>query len=242
MRPLVLGLLVAASFIILASPEAAARECHYVVVTSTINGDVVTQLQLVCSGESETETGESETVAFETPVGGAACIGYAAQVGLDPAEFCAGEQPAAEVTPGMVLAALRRIPLPPSELIVQPPNGRTLVNFDTNFYTETEPFDRTIRLLGQRVDLRISPSAFEWHFGDGAAMATASAGSPYPDLEITHSYADKGTVGPAVDTTYSADFRVNGGPWRPVPGTVTIPGVSVALEVVEATPTLVGYH
>ncbi len=146
------------------------------------------------------------------------------------------------MTAGSVAAAFRELPLPPSELIVQPPNGRTLVNFDTNFYTETEPFDRTIRLFGQRVDLRIWPARYEWDFGDGAAMATASAGSPYPDLEITHSYTDKGTVGPAVDTTYSADFRVNGGPWRPVPGTVTIPGASVVLEVVEATPTLVGYH
>jgi hypothetical protein len=35
------------------------------------------------------------------------------------------------VTPGMVAAAFRRIPLPESELNVQPPNGRTLVNFDT---------------------------------------------------------------------------------------------------------------
>ncbi|HEY0952439.1 MAG TPA: hypothetical protein VGD85_19750, partial [Nocardioides sp.] len=41
-----------------------------------------------------------------------------------------------EVTPGLVLRALRRVPLPASELVVQPPGGRTLVNFETNFYTE----------------------------------------------------------------------------------------------------------
>lgn len=161
-------------------------------------------------------------------------------LGYDPEDFC-DEATDAVVTPQLVAAALRRTPLPPSELIVQPPNGRTLVNFDTNFYTETAPLDRTIRLFGQRVDLRIWPSSYEWHFGDGATTATESAGSPYPDLEITHSYTTKGLVGPAVDTTYSAEFRVNGGAWRPVPGTVTIPGDAVALEVVEATPVLVGY-
>ncbi|MDO9496219.1 MAG: hypothetical protein Q7J48_11010, partial [Nocardioides sp.] len=101
--------------------------------------------------------------------------------------------------------------------------------------------NRTIRLFGQRVDLRIRPSSFEWHFGDGASLATESAGSPYPHLEITHNYATKGQVGPSVDTTYEAEFRVNDGPWGPVPGTVTIAGDSVALDVVEATPTLVGY-
>jgi hypothetical protein len=45
-----------------------------------------------------------------------------------------------------------------------------------------------------------------------------------------------------VDTTYSADWRVNGGAWQPVNGTVTIPGAPVALDVVEASPTLVGYR
>jgi hypothetical protein len=155
---------------------------------------------------------------------------------------CPVETQPSEVTGAAVLAALRRVPLPPSDLIVQPPNGRTLVNFDTNFYTEATPLDRTLRLLGQRVDLRIWPSSYEWHFGDGEAIATESAGAPYPDLEITHSYTTKGQVGPAVDTTYAAEVRVNAGPWRPVPGTVTISGDTVALEVVEATPTLVGYR
>jgi hypothetical protein len=155
---------------------------------------------------------------------------------------CPSDDVTPVVTAEAVLNALRRVALPPSDLIVQPPNGRTLVNFDTNFYTEAAPLDRTIRLLGQRVDLRIWPSSYEWHFGDGEAIATESAGAPYPDLEITHSYTTKGQVGPAVDTTYAAEFRVNAGPWRPVPGTVTIPGDTVALEVVEATPTLVGYR
>jgi hypothetical protein len=146
------------------------------------------------------------------------------------------------VTAGVVAAAFRELALPASELVVQPPNGRTLVNFETNFYTETEPFERTITLLGRQVDLRIRPSAFGWRFGDGAATTTTSAGSPYPRLEITHRYLDHGRVGPAVDTTYSAEWRVEDGPWRPVSGTVTIPGAPVALDVVEATPMLVGYR
>ncbi len=138
--------------------------------------------------------------------------------------------------------AFRELPLPPSQLVVQPPNGRTLVNFATNFYTETEPFTRTIRLLGQQVDLRIRPSAFGWRFGDGERVTTSEPGSPYPRLKITHRYQDRGAVRPSVDTTYSADWRVGGGPWQPVSGTVTIPGAPVALDVVEASPTLVGYR
>ena len=47
-------------------------------------------------------------------------------------------------------------------------------------------------------------------------------------------------MSPAVDTTYTATYRVNGGPWADVPGSVTIPGVPVGLEVLTATPVLVG--
>lgn len=146
-----------------------------------------------------------------------------------------------EITPSMALRALRRVPLPESVLTVQPPNGRTLVNFDTNFFTEAAPFDRTVRILGQRVDLRIWPSAFTWHFGDGTTRTTSEPGAPYPRLDVTHAYLRKGRVSPSVDTTYSADFRVNGGPWRPVTGTVTMAGAPETLEVVTARPTLVGH-
>jgi hypothetical protein len=140
----------------------------------------------------------------------------------------------------LVLTALRRLDLSPSKLQIQPPNGRTLVNFDTNFYTKQPSFDRTVTLLGRRVDLRIWPSQFRWVFGDGSAVPSASPGAPYPDLLITHKYLHRGGVNPRVDTTYSARFRVDGGAWRDVAGTVTIPGEPVALRVITATPVLVG--
>ena len=69
-----------------------------------------------------------------------------------------------------------------------------------------------MRLLGRQVDLRIWPSQFRWVFGDGGELASASAGAPYPDLLVTHSYLQKGGVSPRVDTTYAAQFRVDGGP------------------------------
>lgn len=116
------------------------------------------------------------------------------------------------------------------------------MNFETNFYTEQGEFTRSVRLLGQRVDLKIWPSSFEWDFGDGASQATTSPGAAYPDLEITHDYRSKGSVSPSVDTTYAAQFRVNGGPWRDVDGTVTIPGASSTLQVTTARPVLVGSH
>jgi hypothetical protein len=173
----------------------------------------------------------------------AVCVNTAISQGHDPFTFCdlpPGAIPTV-ITPGIVAAAFGQIPLPGSVLEVQPPNGRTLVNFDTNFYTDTTAFDRTMTLLSQRIDFHIVPSAFGWHFGDGESTTTDEPGSPYPKLDVTHTYLTKGPVAPSVDTTYTATYRVNGGPWRDVPGSVTIAGAPVQLEVLTATPVLVGY-
>ncbi len=130
--------------------------------------------------------------------------------------------------------------LPESRLEVQPGDGETLVNFETNFFTEAGPFTRSLRLLGQRVELRIWPSSYAWRFGDGTVAQTSSPGAAYPDLEVTHAYLREGPVAAAVDTTYGAEFRVDGGAWRDVPGTVTMTGEPVPLQVRTARPTLVG--
>jgi hypothetical protein len=170
------------------------------------------------------------------------CVATAIGLGEEPFSFCdipADDPPA--ITPAMVAAALARIPVPPSKLEVQPANGRTLVNFDTNFFTATAPFDAAVTLLGQQVTLHIVPSQFGWRFGDGGSLTTAEPGAPYPDLDVTHSYLKKGRVAPSVDTTYTATYRVNGGPWQDVPGSVTVAGAPVDLQVLTATPTLVGY-
>lgn len=171
-----------------------------------------------------------------------ACVREALSTGRDPFQLCdlpseAGE---VEVTPGIVGAAFRRIPLPAAELIVQPPGGRTLVNFETNFYTERDEFTRAVTLLGRRVVLRIWPERFGWRFGDGHIRWTSTPGAKYPDLEVTHRYLQAGRVMPSVATTYAAQFRVGGGPWRDVAGTVTIPGTPEGLRVVTARPVLVG--
>ncbi|WP_345520525.1 hypothetical protein [Nocardioides conyzicola] len=164
------------------------------------------------------------------------CAGANWTVACDPEDV---ETPPA-LTPGIVASAFSRIPLPEAKLVIQPPNGRTLVNFETNFYTEQGEFTRAVTLLGQRVELRIWPASFGWRYGDGESERTTSPGAAYPDLKITHTYLEKGRVSPRVDATYAAEFRVGGGPWRDVAGTVTIPGTPQQLRVVEARPVLVG--
>jgi hypothetical protein len=150
------------------------------------------------------------------------------------------------LTPGLVRRAFRRLSWPASELVVQPPKGRTLVNFDTNFYTTNDhPITRTVTLIGQRVTIEATPRQYTWHFGDtlddSGALSTTDPGAAYPDLRVTHRYARVGDVRPSVDTTYSGRYRVGNGRWQPIPDTLTVAGAAVDLQVVSATPHLVGY-
>ena len=153
---------------------------------------------------------------------------------------------AATITAGDVLRAFRRIPVPASEVSIQPPGGETLVNLDTIFSTEADPFTRTIGLLGHRVELDITPAEFRWVNGDGTVQVTDWAGKPWtkgtPLHEfITHRYEDAAqTVQPRVDTVWTARYRVNGGAWQDVGGTVTITGEPFDLTVLSAEPHLSG--
>ncbi len=150
--------------------------------------------------------------------------------------------PQPQVTQGVVLTALRRIGLPSLQAHTQP-EGKTLVNFATIFYTHPQAFTRTVTLLGQRVQIHATPSSFRWHYGDGSVGTTSTPGAPYPAKDVTHNYADAHTtVQTSVDVTYTARFRVGNGAWQTIPGAVTIAGPTAPLRISEATAVLSGNY
>jgi hypothetical protein len=154
----------------------------------------------------------------------------------------AGPAPLPQVTPGVVLTALREIGLPALQARTQP-EDKTLVNFATIFYTDPQPFSRTVTLLGRQVRIDASPSSYTWHYGDGSTRTTTSPGAPYPAKDVTHEYRDAHvTVLTSVDVTYTATFRVGGGAQQAIPGSVTIPGPGAPLRISEATAVLSGNH
>lgn len=156
-----------------------------------------------------------------------------------------GTAPAEVLTPGRILEAFRRIPVPTSPIGVNPVGGRTLVNFDTILHTEAQPFTETVRLLGRSVTFDITPSEFTWHTGQGD-FTTSEPGREYRaslpmSAYVTHRYLEAGKVDLGLDTTWTARWRVGSGPWQPVDGTVTISSPRVPLEIVTARPQLINY-
>jgi len=139
-----------------------------------------------------------------------------------------------------VLSALRRVGLPSLTVQTQPAD-ETLVNFDTIFFVEPEAVSVDLTILGQAVDVLATPAGYQWSFGDGAGMSSSSPGAPYPSTEITHRYSDAHvTMQPSVTVSYTARFRVGGGAWQDIDGTVTSPGPGTSLLISEATPLLSG--
>lgn len=129
----------------------------------------------------------------------------------------------------------------PSDMTVQPPGGKTLVNLDTNFFTtNTKRSTINVTLQGQTVSVSASPIAYRWNFGDGSSVTTSSPGAPYPSLDVAHAYERIDEVAVSVDTQYGdASFTVNGGPPEAIPSTIWVEGVAQDLAIVEALPQLV---
>ncbi|WP_418058623.1 hypothetical protein [Pimelobacter simplex] len=163
-----------------------------------------------------------------------------------PVSFCPGTTPTPN-QPTLTLTDIRHafaeLPLSRPTLVIQPPDGLTLVNLDTNFYTpDPRPLTRTVTLLGHQVTIRATPATFTWNYGDKTTRTTTDPGAPYPQLRITHRYERKGRYHPSLATTFTGTFRLDGaGPWRAIPGTVTLTSTPQAVRAIEAAPTLVGY-
>ncbi|NYD57543.1 hypothetical protein BKA08_001781 [Nocardioides marinisabuli] len=150
------------------------------------------------------------------------------------------------LTPGRILEAFRRIPLPDAPLEIQPPGGETLVNFDTILHTQAEPFQETVQLLGRQITFDITPATFTWTLGNGETMTTTDPGQPWTpdtptDAYVSHRYTQAGPVTLQLTTTWTARWRLGTGPWRDVNGTVTMTSPAHDLQVRTAQPQLVSY-
>lgn len=150
------------------------------------------------------------------------------------------DAPSQQLTAAMIARAFQHVPLPGLVTHIQP-QDKTLVNFDTIFYTDAQPITRTLTLLGQQVRLDITPSSFRWAYGDGSEATTSVPGAPYPSKVVTHRYPHAHTtVAAHVAVTWTARYSVNGGASQPVDGTVTKVGPDTQLRIAEAIPALSG--
>jgi len=150
------------------------------------------------------------------------------------------------VTMPMIIEAFRKTPWAKTVITTEPKGDVTLVGLDTYYQVswstagyqpgEVDP----VTMLGFQVEIRPRLDHFTYHFGDGQDFGpTSNEGGVYPGGGITHQYLKGGAYPANVDTTFGADFRINGGDWAPIPDTVTVPGPATPVTVKTARAQLV---
>jgi hypothetical protein len=128
----------------------------------------------------------------------------------------------------------------PSEINLQPNTGWVIATVPTVAMAGDAPRLHSATLLGAAVEIRATASGYRWSWGDGSHTETSDPGSPYPDASLTHTYphaADLATV--ALTTTWTGEYRVNGGPWLPFDSTINSTSTPVDLTIYDPRSRLV---
>ncbi len=122
--------------------------------------------------------------------------------------------------------------------VIQPPEGRTLVNLPVYFQLEwpSQGFEPqevdTTTLVGRELRIRPTLIGVTYVTGDGASIGpTESLGGPYPDGDITHEYTEAAEVAPYISVEYGGEYSVDGGEWTEIPSSAVIDGPATPLEV-----------
>src|SRR3546814_2428769 len=61
-------------------------------------------------------------------------------------DACAEPTPSGPATSVLVARAFKNLTIPSSQIVIQPPDGTTLVNMDTLFSTQAEQYDQSLTL------------------------------------------------------------------------------------------------
>ena len=135
----------------------------------------------------------------------------------------------------LIIRQFKRIAWPSSKLVVQPRGGRTLVNFETNFYTpDHRSIDQSVTVAGQSVVIRAVPVSYTYYFGDGRQHDDRQPRQPAPrprDHPCVRADRRRRRTG---GHDVRGEYRIGQGEWTSIPDTLTVEGAGQDLEIVEA--------
>ncbi|MBH0023862.1 PKD domain-containing protein [Salinibacterium sp. SWN248] len=127
------------------------------------------------------------------------------------------------------------------------PNQWMIVGLDTNFYATTSAHVVDGTLFGGTAQVRFTPIAYNWDYGDGSTATTSNPGKTWDKYRITefdptptsHVYEEPGNYTITLAVTYAAEYRVAGSSWQNVVGTLTIIAPPLTATAGHATTVLV---
>ena len=135
--------------------------------------------------------------------------------------------------------------VPQSASLTSQPRGWTVVNLNTNFIAGASTHVVGGSLFGQSAEVRFTPHAYDWNYGDGGTQSTAVSGARWDALGLrefsatptSHIYASEGSFTTSVSVRYGVEYRVGGGAWIPVSGEVSS-SATTAVVIVDGADTV----
>ena len=119
--------------------------------------------------------------------------------------------------------------VPQAATLTSQPRGWTVVNLNTNFIAGALTHVVGGSLFGRSAEVRFTPLAYDWNYGDGGSQTTSVSGARWDALGMrefsptatSHVYGAEGSFNASVSVRYGAEYRVGGGEWIPVDGEVS---------------------
>jgi len=172
-----------------------------------------------------------------------------AQCEVKVAGLCRGTSPSkdalesVEPTPPQSLSDVAQF-APGGASFVQEPAGWSLPRLPMNVYSTASQTTEAGELLGWPIEVRFTPVAYSWSFGDGAASVSSVPGSSWGSRQFSptatsHVYELSGDYRVGLTVTYEASYRFDGGAFLSLPGQITRSGGERIVEVLSVTPVLV---
>jgi hypothetical protein len=120
----------------------------------------------------------------------------------------------AQITEQMIFDQARQAA--PKTVVHAEPVTTSYVNVPTNFYADDEAVTTTVTVAGLNVDIRFTPTGYQWKFGDGGAGSGVGVkGAPVGGAgAVEHVFKRSGTYGITLTRTYAVRFRLPNGEVR----------------------------
>lgn len=127
------------------------------------------------------------------------------------------------------------------------PDGWMAVGLPTNFFADVGTHVADGTLLGQPASVRFTPVQWNWTYGDGTSASTRTSGAPWATLGVpefsttdtSHIFETAGAFTISLSIDYIADYRIGGGAWIPVAGSVRSTANDLTVTAVRAQTVLV---
>ncbi|MDQ0725101.1 hypothetical protein QFZ21_000101 [Microbacterium sp. W4I20] len=152
-----------------------------------------------------------------------------------------------QATPAITITDLAQFAPAPTPLAGEPSN-LGIAGMATNFVATASVTTASGTLFGLPIAVRFTPSAYDFHYGDGTDATTTSGGQSWDALgqaqftptATSHVYRDRGAYSADVDVRYTAEVDLGTG-WIPVAGELTADGPPQEIRIFEAHTALVAY-